>query len=53
MRAAADDLGVSFEMRVISAHRTPVRFFAFAKSARAQGFKVIVAGAGVRLIFPA
>ncbi len=49
MRAAADvlgDLGVSFEVRVISAHRTPDRLFAFAKSARAQGFKVIVAGAG-------
>ena len=56
-RAVADtpgDLGVSIEARVISAHRTPDRLFAFAKSAWAQGFKVIVAGArGVRLIFPA
>ncbi len=49
MRAAAsvlDELGVGYEARVISAHRTPDRLYAFAKSARAMGFKVIVAGAG-------
>ncbi len=49
MRAAAavlDELGVAYEARVISAHRTPDRLYAFAKSAREKGFKVIVAGAG-------
>ncbi|WP_127076965.1 5-(carboxyamino)imidazole ribonucleotide mutase [Rhodomicrobium lacus] len=49
MRAAAavlDELGVSYEARVISAHRTPDRLYSFAKSARTEGFKVIVAGAG-------
>lgn len=49
MRAAAavlDELGVSYEARVISAHRTPDRLYAFAKSARDAGFKVIIAGAG-------
>jgi 5-(carboxyamino)imidazole ribonucleotide mutase len=49
MRAAAavlDELGVTYETRVISAHRTPDRLFAFAKSARDAGFKVIIAGAG-------
>jgi 5-(carboxyamino)imidazole ribonucleotide mutase len=49
MRAAASvlaELGVGYEARVISAHRTPDRLYAFAKSARAMGFKVIVAGAG-------
>ena len=49
MRAAAavlDELGVPYEARVISAHRTPHRLFAFAKSARESGVKVIVAGAG-------
>lgn len=49
MRAAAkvlDELGVSYEARVISAHRTPHRLYEFAKSARESGFKVIVAGAG-------
>ncbi len=49
MRAAAavlDELCVAYEARVISAHRTPHRLFAFAKSARDCGFKVIVAGAG-------
>ncbi len=49
MRAAAavlDELGVAYEARVISAHRTPHRLFAFAKSARESGVKVIVAGAG-------
>ena len=34
------------EKRIVSAHRTPDRLFAFAKGARAAGFKVIIAGAG-------
>jgi 5-(carboxyamino)imidazole ribonucleotide mutase len=49
MRHAADTLaalGVDCEQRIISAHRTPERLFAFAKGARAEGFKVIIAGAG-------
>jgi 5-(carboxyamino)imidazole ribonucleotide mutase len=49
MRFAAETLtalGVSSEQRIVSAHRTPERMFAFAKSAKAAGFKVIIAGAG-------
>ena len=49
MRHAADTLdalGIAFEARIISAHRTPDRMVAFAKGARAEGFKVIIAGAG-------
>ena len=41
-----DQLGVSSEVRVVSAHRTPDRLSEFAKSARTDGFKVIIAGAG-------
>jgi 5-(carboxyamino)imidazole ribonucleotide mutase len=39
-------LGVSYEARIVSAHRTPERLYAFAKGAKAAGFKVIIAGAG-------
>ena len=49
MRHAAetlDALGVAYDARIVSAHRTPERLFAFAKGAREAGFKVIVAGAG-------
>ncbi len=49
MRAAATmlaDLGVSYHAQVISAHRTPDLMFEFAENAAAQGFKVIIAGAG-------
>ena len=49
MRVAAqvlDELGVAYDARVISAHRTPDRLYAFAKTAKDSGFKVIVAGAG-------
>jgi 5-(carboxyamino)imidazole ribonucleotide mutase len=49
MRHAAETLkalSVSHEARIISAHRTPDRMFAFAKGAKAEGFKVIIAGAG-------
>jgi 5-(carboxyamino)imidazole ribonucleotide mutase len=47
-RAAAmlDELGVGYDARVISAHRTPARLYDFARSAREAGFKVIIAGAG-------
>jgi 5-(carboxyamino)imidazole ribonucleotide mutase len=49
MRHAAetlDALQVGYETRIVSAHRTPERLYAFAKGAKAQGFKVIIAGAG-------
>jgi 5-(carboxyamino)imidazole ribonucleotide mutase len=39
-------LGVGFEVKIVSAHRTPERLYAFAKGAREAGFKVIIAGAG-------
>jgi 5-(carboxyamino)imidazole ribonucleotide mutase len=41
-----DQLGVSYEARVVSAHRTPDRLVEFAKTAADYGFKVIIAGAG-------
>jgi 5-(carboxyamino)imidazole ribonucleotide mutase len=44
--AVLDELGVAYEKKVVSAHRTPDRMYAFAKSARDQGFKVIIAAAG-------
>jgi 5-(carboxyamino)imidazole ribonucleotide mutase len=43
---ALDRLGVSWDARVISAHRTPRRLYDFATGAKAAGFKVIIAGAG-------
>ena len=41
-----DDLGVAFEPRVVSAHRTPARLFDYARDAEGRGLKVIIAGAG-------
>jgi 5-(carboxyamino)imidazole ribonucleotide mutase len=41
-----DELEIGYEARIVSAHRTPERLYAFAKGAKAQGFKVIIAGAG-------
>jgi 5-(carboxyamino)imidazole ribonucleotide mutase len=49
MRHAAetlDELGIAHEAFIVSAHRTPERLYAFARSARGRGFKVIIAGAG-------
>lgn len=49
MQDAADvlkELGVSYEITVVSAHRTPERMFSYAKSAADRGLKVIIAGAG-------
>jgi 5-(carboxyamino)imidazole ribonucleotide mutase len=43
---ALDELGVGWSKRVVSAHRTPDRMYAFAKGAAAAGIKVIIAGAG-------
>jgi 5-(carboxyamino)imidazole ribonucleotide mutase len=41
-----DQLGVAYEAKVVSAHRTPDRMYAFAKGAKAAGVKVIIAAAG-------
>ena len=41
-----EGLGVAYEAKVVSAHRTPERMYAFAKGAKAAGVKVIIAGAG-------
>lgn len=49
MKDAADvlkELGIEFEMTVVSAHRTPDRMFEYAKGAADRGLKVIIAGAG-------
>jgi 5-(carboxyamino)imidazole ribonucleotide mutase len=49
MRHAAetlDRLGISYEARIVSAHRTPKRLYSYARSARRRGLKVIIAGAG-------
>src|SRR5580693_4272696 len=49
MKHAAETLealGVPHATRIVSAHRTPDRLYAFAKGAKAEGFKVIIAGAG-------
>lgn len=49
LRHAAETLealGVAFETRVVSAHRTPERLYDYARSAKARGLKAIVAGAG-------
>lgn len=44
--AALTDLGVPHEARVVSAHRTPDRLFAYARGAAGRGLRVIIAGAG-------
>jgi 5-(carboxyamino)imidazole ribonucleotide mutase len=41
-----DELGIGYDARIVSAHRTPDRLHAFGKGAAGEGFKVIVAGAG-------
>jgi 5-(carboxyamino)imidazole ribonucleotide mutase len=41
-----EELGVSYEARIVSAHRTPERLYAYATSAKSRGLKVIIAGAG-------
>ena len=49
MKNAADTLDaldIAYEARIVSAHRTPDRLVRFAKSARDEGFKVVIAGAG-------
>jgi len=49
MRRAAetlDKLGVGYDARIVSAHRTPDRLVAFARGAKGAGFKAVIAGAG-------
>jgi 5-(carboxyamino)imidazole ribonucleotide mutase len=49
MQAAADaldEIGVNYEIEIVSAHRTPDRMAEYAKTARQRGLKVIIAGAG-------
>jgi phosphoribosylaminoimidazole carboxylase PurE protein len=49
MRQAAEilrDLGVPFELTIVSAHRTPQRMFDYARAAHQRGLRVIIAGAG-------
>ena len=49
LKAAANvlaDLGVPYEARIVSAHRTPDRLAAYAKSAQERGLKILIAGAG-------
>jgi 5-(carboxyamino)imidazole ribonucleotide mutase len=41
-----EELGIGHDARIVSAHRTPDRLYAFCKSAKAEGFKIIIAGAG-------
>ncbi len=55
MAKAADileELGVEYEMKIISAHREPDVFFDYAKTAEEKGFKVIIAGAGMAAHLP-
>jgi len=55
MKKAADildQLGISFEMRIISANREPDEFFEYAKTAEERGVKVIIAGAGMAAHLP-
>lgn len=55
MSKAADvleELGIEYEMSIISAHREPDVFFEYAKSAEEKGFKVIIAGAGMAAHLP-
>lgn len=49
MQAAADalsELGITYELTIVSAHRTPDRMFEYARTANERGLKVIIAGAG-------
>ncbi len=55
MKKAADvlkELGITFTMHIISAHREPEEFFSFANTAEEKGYKVIIAGAGMAAHLP-
>ena len=47
-----DELGLDYEMNIISAHREPDEFFQYAKTAEERGLKVIIAGAGMAAHLP-
>ncbi len=47
-----DQFGISYEMRIISAHRMPDTFFEYAKTAEQRGIKVVIAGAGMAAHLP-
>lgn len=47
-----DEFGIEYEMTIISAHREPDEFFAYAKTAEERGLKVIIAGAGMAAHLP-
>ncbi len=47
-----DELGIDYEMRIISAHREPDVFFEYAKTAEDRGVKVVIAGAGMAAHLP-
>ena len=47
-----EELGIDYEMTIISAHREPDVFFNYAKTAEEKGFKVIIAGAGMAAHLP-
>jgi len=54
MQPAADmlkEFSIEFELTIVSAHRTPQRMQDFASTAKGRGIKVIIAGAGVLLIY--
>ena len=56
MKFAADNLkklDIPYEKRIVSAHRTPERLYAYAKSAKNRGLQVIIAGAGGAAHLPA
>ena len=56
MRSAAttlQELGVPFEMKVVSAHRTPDLMFRYAESAKGRGLRAIIAGAAAKPVGPA
>jgi 5-(carboxyamino)imidazole ribonucleotide mutase len=44
--ATLEQLGISYEARIVSAHRTPERLYDYARTARSRGLRVIIAGAG-------
>lgn len=44
--AFLDEIGIAYELTIVSAHRTPQRMFDYAQTAKARGLKVIIAGAG-------
>jgi 5-(carboxyamino)imidazole ribonucleotide mutase len=47
-----EEFGISYEITVLSAHRTPKKAFEYARTARARGLKVVIAGAGMAAALP-